>query len=162
MPFFFPLEVPLAIWAGFPQCFAQGNQFTYPARRSGCLHTRRRARVSSPLANTWVTRYPSRDAVFLSFGGATKIKATLGRFNFYPSRRLGISSVKNAHILFLTSISSRARVALVSHHASACIFSRNWCIPLAVSCAICRVRPTNSKYTKLCFVEWVEIVNLNY
>ena len=30
-------------------------QFTYPARRSGSLLTRRRAWVSSPKANTWVT-----------------------------------------------------------------------------------------------------------
>ena len=36
---------------------------TYPARRSGSLLTRRRVRVSSPQANTWVARYPSRDAV---------------------------------------------------------------------------------------------------
>ena len=31
-------------------------QFTYPARRSTSLLVRRRARVSSPMANTWVQR----------------------------------------------------------------------------------------------------------
>ena len=38
---------------------------------------------------------------------------------FYPSRRLGISSPREAWC-----ISSRARCALVSHHAPACIFLR--------------------------------------
>ena len=59
-----------SIFTGFPQRIAQGNQFTYPARRSGSSLTRRRVWASSPLANTC--------------GG----KSDSG---FYPSRRLGIS-----------------------------------------------------------------------
>ena len=72
----------------------------------------------------------------------------------YPSRRLGISSPCEVR-----RISSRARCVLVSHHALACICLRfddiqRQAVDLdayrsAVSCVIRRVRPTNSKYTRL-------------
>jgi hypothetical protein len=51
--------------------------------------------------------------------GANPERQTLFFFLFYPSRRLGISLAYEVR-----RISSRARCALVSHHASACIFLR--------------------------------------
>ena len=53
-----PNRVPFLLWRRESLMRALphkvGREFGFAARRSGCLHTRRRARVFSPQANTWV------------------------------------------------------------------------------------------------------------
>ena len=58
---FFVLEQPLTLRARLSRL--RENQFAFPARRSTSSLVRRRARVSSPKANTWVA--PNRVIIWI-------------------------------------------------------------------------------------------------